>query len=402
MIPVNRRHMFLVLMWVTLLGGCGNRTEMNDLGITSATGFDKHNGNWRITYQVIVPPASSTSGSSGGGSQSTVTTFTSQGKTIREAVAQSSVENPKKLYFAHTNVLVIGEKAAEQGISEILDNYYRNIEPRQTVKMLIADGEAKDYLNKMVPPEKNPGRALSDILQRDHERGSYYPLVNLHEFAMKISSDSGAAGVPIVTVKGQDHKKIENIDVFKETSSPAKLRLEGLSVFSKDKKIGKLSQSESLGVAWLTDQVKRTNLRYAGENGEINSFLVRKATVKTKPIKTGSRYTVRVDAKVSGELDESTSKKKISSTEGIHALQHQAEQLIEAQMMEGWKATQQLKVDLLGIGNKIHQHQPKDWKSLKESWPEELRNMDININVNVSVRRIGLLQDSFSKLLGSE
>lgn len=64
-IPVNRRHMFLALMWVTLLGGCGNRTEMNDLGITSATGFDKQNGKWNITYQVIVPPASSTSGSSG-------------------------------------------------------------------------------------------------------------------------------------------------------------------------------------------------------------------------------------------------------------------------------------------------------------------------------------------------
>ncbi|MNP54870.1 hypothetical protein D3C76_1494610 [compost metagenome] len=105
---------------------------------------------------------------------------------------------------------------------------------------------------------------------------------------------------------------------------------------------------------------------------------------------------------MSGELEESTSPKKISSTESINELQHQAEQLIEAQMMEGWKATQQLKVDLLGIGNKIHQHQPKEWKSLKESWPEEIRNMDININVDVSVRRTGLLQDSFSKLLGSE
>ncbi|XOJ01798.1 Ger(x)C family spore germination protein [Paenibacillus polymyxa] len=395
-----RRWFALILFISTMsIAGCGNGVELNDLGITTATGVDRQNGNWNISYQIIVPPASSTNGSSTGGSQAAVTTFSSQGKTIREAIAKSSLENPKKLYFAHTNVLLIGDDAAKYGISEIMDDYYRNIDARESVKIIIADGKARDYLNKLVPPEKQPGRALSEILERNKERGSFYPVMNLHEVALKITSDSGVAGIPIVTLKGRDASKLESIDTFKQTSTSSHLRLDGLSVFFKDKEIGNLNETESKGISWLTDGVDRTNLSYTGVKGEVNSFLVRKASVKVIPIKSGSHYTVQVSAKVDAELDESTALKDIVNTQIVDELQIQAEQIIRKEIMDGWNASQRLHVDMLGIANKIHQRHPKDWKVLKNNWSEELAHMDININVAVTLRRVGLLQDSFNRLL---
>ncbi|MFS0869201.1 Ger(x)C family spore germination protein [Paenibacillus xylanilyticus] len=391
----------MILCLGIFIAGCGNRTELNDLGIATATGFDRKDGRWDITYQIIVPPATSTTGSSGG-SQASVTTFSSQGKTIREAVAKSSVENPKRLYFAHTNVMLIGQEASKYGIAEIMDDYYRNVNARETVKVIIADGEARDYLKKLIPPEKQPGRALSEILERNNERGSFYPVLNLHEVALKITSDSGAAGIPIATVNGQNPGKLESIDIFKQTTTPSKLRLDGLSVFNKDKQIGILNQRESMGVSWLTDRINRTNLSYAGAHGEINSFFVRKAKVKVMPIKSGSHYSVHVKAKVEAELDESTSKKHIVSTGNVNELQDQAEQLIKSQMLLGWNASQRIHADMLGLANKIHQRHPKDWKAMKDNWPQVLAQMDIDINVDVSLKRVGLLQDSFSRLLQKE
>ncbi|PYY30968.1 Ger(x)C family spore germination protein [Paenibacillus illinoisensis] len=391
----------MILCLGVFIAGCGNRTELNDLGIATATGFDRKDGKWDITYQIIVPPASSSTGSSGG-SQASVTTFSSQGKTIRETVAKSSVENPKKLYFAHTNVMLIGQEAAKYGIAEIMDDYYRNVSARETVKVIIADGEARDYLKKLVPPEKQPGRALSEILERNNERGSFYPVMNLHEVALKITSDSGAAGIPIITVKGQNPGKLESIDIFKQTTTPSKLRLEGLSVFNKDKEIGVLNQKESIGVSWLTDRINRTNLSYAGEHGEFNSFFVRKAKVKVIPIKSGAHYSVQVSAKVEAELDESTTKKDIVSTDNNKEMQDQAEQLIKSQMLLGWNASQRLHADMLGLANKIHQRHPKDWRAMEKDWPQVLAQMDINIDVDVSLKRVGLLQDSFSRLLQKE
>lgn len=398
------KRWFIVLMFAMSIpmAGCGNLTELNDLGITAATGIDRQNGKWLVTYQTIVPPASSTGKSSSGGSQAAVNTFTSEGKTINEAVSKSSLENSKKLYFAHTHVLLIGEEAARHGIAEVMDEYYRSIDIRESVKVLVADGQAKEYLKFQVPPEQHPGRALSEMLERNSEKGSFYPVMTLHEIALKMTSDSGAAGVPTITVKGRERSDLESIDIFKQTSPPVKMRLEGLSVFSKDKKVGVLSESESLGVSWLTNRVNIANLTFTGGNGEINSLLVRKAVVNVKPLKSGLHYKVHVDVKVKAELNESTSQKEITSASDIRILQRQAEQVIKAQILQGWTANQRLRVDLLGIANKIHQRHPKDWKAIQENWPQELAQMDIEVDVGVSLKRVGLLQDSFSKLLKSQ
>lgn len=399
---IKRWFMILMFALSILMAGCGNLTEMNDLGITTATGIDRQNGKWLMTYQMIVPPASSTVKSSSGGSQTAVNTFTSEGKTINEAVSKSSLENSKKLYFAHTHVLVIGEEAARHGIAEVMDEYYRNIDARESVKVVVADGEAREYLKFQVPPDKQPGRAISGILDRDTEMGSYYPVMTLHEIALKMTSDSGAAGIPTITVKGKERSDLESIDIFKQTSPPVKLKLEGLSVFAKDKKIGVLSESESLGISWLTNRIKIANLTFTDENGEINSLLVRKAVVKVKPLKSGLHYNVHVDVKVDAELNESTSQKEITSASDIRILQRQAEQVVKAQVLQGWTANQRLRVDLLGLANKIHQRHPKEWKAIQENWPQELAQMDVEVDVGVSLKRVGLLQDSFSKLLKSK
>ncbi|MBT2285543.1 Ger(x)C family spore germination protein [Paenibacillus polymyxa] len=393
--------LILFVSAVSISGCSGNRTELNDLGVTTATGFDRKNGNWCISYQIIVPPANTATGAMGG-SQTPVTIFSAYGKTIKEALTRSSLENPKKVYFAHTNVILIGDEAAKYGIAEIMDNFYRNVNARETVKVIITDGEAKNYLKKLVPPEKQPGLALSEILERSNERGSYYAVMNLHEIALKITSDSGTAGIPILTVKGKETGKLESINIYKQTSTPAKLKLEGLSIFYKDKEIGIMNQSESMGVSWLTDQVHRTSLSYTGENGEVNNFLVRKANVKVMPIKSGQHYSVQVNVKANAELDESTSQKDLESTHNIQKMQLEGARVIKSQILTGWNASQRLRVDPMGIANKIHQRDPKYWKKIENTWPQELAQMDIHINVDFTIQRVGLLQNSFGRLLHKE
>lgn len=89
-----------------LLTGCVDRTELNELAITTATGIDGHKGDWINTYQIIIPSAMTTGsgGSSTGASQSAVHTFSTHGKTLRETVTKSSLNTrvnyilPKIIY----------------------------------------------------------------------------------------------------------------------------------------------------------------------------------------------------------------------------------------------------------------------------------------------------------------
>ncbi|KAF6614849.1 spore germination protein KC [Paenibacillus jamilae] len=385
-----------------LLTGCVDRTELNELAITTATGIDGHKGDWINTYQIIIPSAMTTGsgGSSTGASQSAVHTFSTHGKTLRETVMKSSLEYPRKLYFAQNNILVIGKKTAEQGIEEIIDIYLRNLDSRETVKVFIANGEARDFLRKLVPPEKIPGQALEKIIERDSKLGSIYPAISMYEFISKISSDS-AAGVPEISLVGSEPEKLDSVDVFKETSAKNKLKLSGLSIFQKDKRVGFLNEKESMGVSWLNNQIKNTTVNYVDGN-VMSAFLIRKAKVKVTPIKNLNHYYLNVDVKATGDLLSASSQREMKDMQSIHQLQMQAAEIIKLQIQEGWKALQQKNIDLIGVGNKIHHKYPKDWKKIKETWPEEFANMDIKIGVKMKLARPGLFEKSFNELLKNE
>ncbi|KGE18658.1 Ger(x)C family spore germination protein [Paenibacillus wynnii] len=398
--------MFLLLLISLWLSGCSNRVELNELGIITATGVDGKSGAWIVTYQIIIPSAmASGTGGGGGGSQSAVHTFSTEAKTIREAIDISNLENPRRLYFAHNNVLLIGKKSADQGINEIIDIYLRNFETRETVKVLVADGEARELLKQLTPPEKVPGVALAKILAKDNQLGSFFPLITVYEIAQRISSDSEAAGIPEVAKVGSGDGKLDTIEVFQKTSAKVKLKLSGLSVIKGSKRIATLKQKESQGVSWLNNQMNSSTLSFTdpvknNEEKRYTAFQVRKATVKATPIKGPLHYTLKVDVKVKGEIVESETKINITKSKGINQMQQLINKEIEAQILNSWQTIQSLKVDLAGVANKIHRKYPKDWHKIKDTWPEELARMDIKINVETVISRPGLFQNSFKKQIG--
>ena len=397
----------ILLLGSSILTSCGNRTELNELGIVTASGIDGKEGAWSVTYQIIIPSAMSTGtgGSGGGGSQSAVHTFSTEGKTIREAIDITNLENPRKLYFAHNNILLIGKEAADSGIDEIVDNYLRNFESRESVKVVIANEKARDLLKQMVPPEKLPGVALAKILNKDTKVGSFFPSVTMFDIAQGITSEHSCIGVPEISVVGSGSDKLDSIDVFQKTSTKIKLKLTGLSVFKGPKRVGTLKREESQGVSWLTNRMKSSTLSFEEKDPKTgvksySAFQVTKAHVKAVPIKGPSHFTLKVTAHVYGELLESTSQVDISKPEGIYHLEQQVDKKVVSQMELGWASMQKLNVDLVGIANMIHRQYPKDWAKIKDSWFQELQRMDMKVEVHSEISRPGLIQKSYTKVLG--
>lgn len=112
------------LVLALLLTGCWNRTELNEIGLISALGIDRSEEGWIVTYQFINPSAISagTGGASkAGGGESPVHVFSSEGPTLREAIDVSYTESPRRLYFPHADVLVLGKEAARKSITDVID-----------------------------------------------------------------------------------------------------------------------------------------------------------------------------------------------------------------------------------------------------------------------------------------
>ncbi|MEF3307240.1 Ger(x)C family spore germination protein [Paenibacillus sp. GYB003] len=386
------------------LSGCWSRKELNDLGIATATGFDREDGKWVVTYQTVVPSAmvTGTGGPSGGtASQATVHVLSTKAKTIREAVAASELEYPRLLYFAHNNVLVIGEEAAKAGISEIIDLFFRNPDSRETVLVLLAEKKASDVLTKFVPPERLPGAAMAEMLRKEERFTSIFPAVSMYKLALKINSDAGGAGVPEIVLAGES-KQLESLDIYKKTSAAGKLRLSRLGVFRGDRLVGWMNREESLGLSWLSDQLNGTNMSFdcpgSDGGGGKATFRVESARTRVTPGKKGDHYTMAIHVKAKGIVVESTCTRDLKLPGNADAMEKQIERRIRQQMETGWQAVKRLRVDLPGFADKVHRAYPREWKRIKGEWEHELERTELTYRVEATVRRTGLFQKSFDEL----
>lgn len=385
-----------------LTAGCWNRTELDELGITSATGFDRKNGKWVMTYQLIVPSTMGAvqAGGGGGGGNPNVHTFSSEGATVREAADLSYVENPRRLYFAHTDVLVIGKAAAEYGLMEILDLYFRNNDARETVLVTLTEGTATEILKKLIPPEKMPGAALADILSKESKFSSTYPMIKVYQLAQKITSDAGAAGVPVVGFTGKSGD-MESTDDQKKTYSQEEIKLMSLGVFKKDRLAGWADREESTGISWLTNQVKGSTIAFRSHSDDSekqSTFRVSKNKTKLSILKEQDHYTAKVRVKIQGQLLEYNGEGDLSDPETISSVEQSVSKEIVSLINIGWGASRRIGADLAGFADMVHRKYPGDWKEIRKEWPEHFSKIKLDIDVSVSIKRPGLLNKSFKDL----
>ncbi|KAF6629994.1 Ger(x)C family spore germination protein [Paenibacillus sp. LX16] len=399
----------LVLVVLFILAGCWNRVELNELWVTAATGVDMmDDGQWMMSYQIIVPSAiaSGTGGGTGGSSQPASHVLSVKSKTYSQALSYSNLETSRRIYIAHNRVVFIGKRAAEKGMDRLIDFYLRNTEAREMVNMIVTDGLASDLLKKLLPPEKLQGAAMAELVNKESDILSVFPKVRVYDFVLSMNSDSKSIGVPVAELVGerdhQNEQEAESLNVFKKTSAPLKLALTKLGVFQNGKLKGFLDKDESLGVSYLSQKVNNTEISFpcSEQLGRkmYSSLIVNSAVVKLTPRKTSFHYTMQVGVKINGTLNESTCTKDISKTETIHDLEEQISKEVTRTINEGWAKLQELGVDATGFAERIHRRFPREWRTLENDWDQEFKKMKLDIRVDTRIQRPGLLQ----KHIGSE
>lgn len=397
---MGRFHFLMMLIFCMLLTGCWNRTELNEIGITSATGYDRVDGNWLMTFQVIVPSAMALGPTGGPGSSgSAVHVFSSKEKTIQNALSKSNLENARLLYFAHNNVLVIGREAAEEGISQIIDLYLRTAEARESVYVLLASGKASDVLKDLIPPESIPGVALADILKKEGNLSGLLPPIKMYELAKQIRSESKSAGVPEINVAGNGGKSLESLDVFKKTSTTEKIKLSRLGIFKGDRLIGWMNWQESFGLSWITDKIKMSRISFncpeSGSN-HYSSFRIKTAKTRVTPIKEGNHFKMQLKVKLGGILTESSCLADLSDPKDNRQMEKEIEKEIYNYINLGWKAVQRMQVDLPGFAGYIHRKYPNDWNVMKDTWEEKgFEEIKLDVHVKATIQHPGFFSKAF-------
>jgi spore germination protein KC len=389
----------LMLISVTvLLGGCWNQNELTDLAFVMAMGVDKgtQNEKYNVSFQVVVP-ANVASGQDGGGGQGPpVVVYQSSGNNLTEAARKATKQIPRMLYYAHTNILVISEEVARDGILDLLDSLDRDPVFRTTTLVIIAKGiKAGDLISILTNLDKLPVDRFTKTLQATENMLGENMKVNIDNI---LSSSASAGKEPVISgfILHGNSKKGTSLQNINNTRPPAMVTADGLAVFRDGKLVGWLNHDKVRGAIWVMNKMKGTNINFnwEGKKDAVSMTPFLSNTNISVSVKNG-KPSINILVETIFKLSEINTVYDLTKPLNIQKLEKKTAAQIKKDIEESIRSVQKYKADIFGFGEKIHRTHPRLWKKLKGDWNNQFAKLNVNIKVNAYYREAGKRNNPF-------
>ncbi len=380
-----RRMLFGLCLIVFFLAGCWDRREINDLALVLATGIDrKGEETFELSVQLAIPQAlatgqQGTAGGQGGGSGAKATTVeTADGETIYDAMSRLQEKVPRRIFWGHNRIIVIGEEMAQEEISRHLDFFIRHPQPRLRTYLFISKGKASDVLNVFPALENSSAEAAQELTNM-----RFGLQVTIKEYLQMING-SGAAALPWLEIPPPEPEKGE------KTSKT--LWLNGSAIIKKDKMIGRIDDRVTRGLLWLRNEIELASITVPSEIGQglITCQLLKSRTELVPEIKNGQwAMTVKVDTY--DDIVENRSNLNVGDPSVAKVVEKEIEKQIANRIQQALNQIQkEMQADAFGFAEAFHRKYPTEWEKAKERWDEIFPEIDVKIISHAKLKRSGL------------
>jgi len=383
---------------VPILSACWNQKELTDLAIILAMGVDKGEGKkFKLSFQ-LVNPGNVSSGQNGQGGQGLpIAVYKSSGDTLTEAARKATKILSRRLYYAHTNLLVISDKVARKDMLNILDALERDPEFRTTTQLVIARGStsAEELVSTLTLLDKLPVTKITKELQSTEQMLGENMQVTIDDFITDVVSDGKHPLANGYRVIG-NQAKANQAENLQKTTSEAYPKADGLAIFNHGKLKGWIDHHEARGVMWVLNKVKGTdmNIDWKGKKNAISVGIIRSKTKVAVQYKQG-RPTADIHIEDEGWISEANTDVDLTDPKIIGEIQKLVEKKTAAEITAAVKKAQRIHCDIFGFGDKLHRSNPKLWKRVKGDWDERFTDLKVNVSINTYVRREGIRTKPF-------
>lgn len=372
--------------------GCWSRRELNDLGIVIGMGIDKVGDEYEVSVQLVNPGEVSPK-KGGAGSGLPVTLFSAKGYTVSGAVTRLTSVGSRRSYFSHIRILLFSEELAKEGIGNILDYISRDHEFRTDFYIAISRGSsAKHMLSILTPLEKIPATKMFFSLEVGEKEWS--PVVNV-QLDQLINELVAKGKQPVLTgfrISGNKQESGTKSDLEKVQPS-ANIQTWGLALFKGDKLVGWFNEVESRGYSDLTDKLRRSTLEIScPEDGKMAVNSIRSKSKVSAQIQNGIPV-AQVRIRTEADISDVQCKMKLSTVEQIAQIELEVEKEIKKHSESSIQKAKMLRSDVFGFGEAIHREDPVFWNEIKDDWDNRFQQLQIDIHVDVKIRRTGTIGD---------
>ncbi|MDG4657668.1 Ger(x)C family spore germination protein [Ectobacillus antri] len=372
------------------LTGCSSKKELNDMGIALALAIDKKDDIYNISIQIVNPSAISAQG--GSSNRSPVTTYSTSGKTIFEAIRRLTKETPRKIYFAHLRLMVISEALArEQGISNILEFLMRDPELRKDFYVLISrEQSARTILSIMSPIEKIPANKIFRSLEMSERYWAPTTAIKMDELVRDITRAGKEPVLTGIQVEGSTKHGASNENANRVLPN-AILHLDSVAIFRKDRLVGWLNESESKGYNYITNKVHSTVGAVACNKKEWVNIEVIHAKSHIKVRMEKGKPSIHIYFDIEGNVAEVGCKIDISKRATIARLEDKFNHRVKYVSHAAITKAHRYGTDIFGFGDLIYRTHPTEWEKLKNNWNAKgFREIKVYLHPKTHIQHTGI------------
>lgn len=395
------KQALLIVGCVFILAGCWDRIELNDVSIVTGLAVDEgENSKYRLTIEVV--NASQFSKNQMGGEAAPALTYSLEGNTISELLHKMNIGITRRLIFSHTRVLYISENIAGKGILEFIDFLDRSGQFRNDFNILITKGEkAEEFVKVTYPIQKVPSLKVHKQTQSFNDEWGGDPGVRLTDFISALTS-TGRNPVSATLVMKGDPEKGKKSENNMSTSVDTLVELDGMAVFKDDRLLGYLTVDETRNYYW-TQKLKTTSMSVPcaeeGRKPEDDRYIavtVSETHNKLKVDFKNGRPVLKV--KINGEtrIEATQCMNDLTKIDTYKDFEEKINRFVAKDIQETIKKVQtEFGVDIFGFGDAFNRQHHKEYKKVEKKWDEVFSHADVEVDIDLHLRRSGVRGKTF-------
>ncbi|AFC30978.1 hypothetical protein PM3016_4202 [Paenibacillus mucilaginosus 3016] len=360
-----------------LLTGCWDQAELPEKGFVMGLAIDENEkGKFLLTAQIFKPVQAV----GGKGNQMSYLHIMGEDYSIAKAIRDIPSRLGRKMQWSHLRVVIISEALArDKGLSDLMEFFYRDHEPRIIAPVMITQGRASDVLRRKPLIENTLSQQLFEGQRASAAHNAKTLDMNLLLLGKMTRSEVGNSMIPYVFQSEIDGTPVLNI--------------EGAALLKKGTMTGRLDGEKMEGVQMLLNKYGSGMVKIPcgkGEDPMMNeSVEVLSLHSSMKPEFSRRPPVIRYAVKVQAAIVELTCSRKAETEDEAKAFADRAGMVIKRKLEGATGYLKKIKFDALGLGNVLYRKDPSLWKQWKPEWDDLFAETSFQFDVEVTLRSSG-------------
>ncbi|MNC24147.1 hypothetical protein D3C75_721910 [compost metagenome] len=130
--------------------------------------------------------------------------------------------------------------------------------------------------------------------------------------------------------------------------------------------------------------------------------MVTNSKTKVSIQQSEGKFNVTAHIEVDGWLNETGSAANLLEPETIRKMEKSVQNEVVSMSKKAWAAAKKANADVVGVSERIYRKYPKQWKQLEKNQEDVFKVVNLQVNAEVRMKKVGLSNKGYNKLSKKE